>query len=205
MEEIRQEVRFAGKIDEDLFLRASRVSSGRTVLKFLFVAAVVSGLSLVSPFLSWFRGGDVAIHHFLVVFVCLYMVLFAAQGLKAAEKLTFASNKMLQAGFSGRATEEGVEILSPYSNSRIPWDRFHKSLVQPRFVLLYHSSQSFNLLAREHFNADADWETFAGWARSKVPAPTPSKSAPTSTLMNLLLWIVTFFAVVLIWSWLSKG
>jgi hypothetical protein len=199
-----REVRFAGTIDEALYLRASRASSGRTVLKYLVVAAVVGGLSLVSPFLTWLRGGDVAIHHFLVVFVCLYLALVVGVGLKSVEKMTFASNKMLQAGFSGRATEEGVEILSPYSNSRIPWDRFHKSLVQPGFVLLYHSAQFFNVFGREHFSSEEDWETFTGWARSKIPAPQPSKPTP-SFLVTLLVWIVTFFAVVLIWSWLSKG
>ena len=191
-------VPISGTVDEALLLRAIRADSARALMRKRIVAAMVGTLSLIPPVTGWIQGKDAAAHHFVVIVLCALYVLYLERRLRTTARRVLAASRQEGIVYSGTVTEESLAIASAQESTRIPWDEIQRTLIRSDIVLLYQSG-GFNMLARELFESDADWETFVGWARTKVASP--NEPVLTPAFRSLLVWFAVFLVLVVLW-WL---
>jgi hypothetical protein len=120
----------------------------------------------------------------------------------SAPRKVLESNKLIQGGYAGVATEEGVHLETAHSQSDLPWDVFYRAKIGRDVVLLYQSVQVSSVFPREFFATEEDWQAFVGLVRQHVSLRPPRRGNP---LKVFILWLVIFLAVVLFYTFFHNG
>lgn len=188
-------IQFSGQYTFDQFKKAQTAVSGlrRPFRWMLWPIAVVIFLGTVLPMLregtdpaQWLPGLAV-----LLVVGGLYMFR------RMAIRQNFESNRALDKPITGTADEEGIELVSQYGQSRMPWSAYYQAKVSRNMVLLYQSTTQALFLPREFFASDSDWDRFVQIVRTSVKAPPLVR---WRSVWTLLLWMAIFLTVILIWN-----
>jgi len=77
---------------------------------------------------------------------------------------TYAKSPYLHKPLVGSVSSETFIAEGVTGRTEMRWDQFVRIRHGKDFLLLYHSPQLFNVLAREFFESDAAWETARGFA-----------------------------------------
>jgi hypothetical protein len=172
------EVPFAGRLDRQLAIAAQRLymRPGRRAVVLLALGFLLLCSSVVV--LQGTRFSLVTLAE-LAAFMLLWLAsLWFLTPLLNARRVERTS-KLFASPLHGVATETGIHLESAYGTSDLPWDVFFRYKATDSLVILFQSTQLFNVFPRSFFGSDEDWHGFRVWVADKVPA-TPRKRARAS-------------------------
>ncbi|AFZ36081.1 hypothetical protein Sta7437_2549 [Stanieria cyanosphaera PCC 7437] len=99
----------------------------------------------------------------------LLLLLLLPQLTKRQIKKVWQSNKSIQEGFSGVATEENFVCNSSYGESKFPWNVMLKYKEVENIILLYIAINQAFILPSSFFNSEEDWQQFRQLVAERVP------------------------------------
>ena len=111
------------------------------------------------------------------------------------------TSALLREPLRGVATESAIQLSTAHGAVELPWSSFFQRKSSPDMVLLYSSAVLYHPFPREYFAGDGDWQTFSGWAESKVPRR--GKDPSRTVLKAVVAWLVTMGAILVLW-WLFQ-
>jgi hypothetical protein len=118
----------------------------------------------------YYRAGDVSVGMAVLLFLVAsafvpFMLAFIVWGWRRAH----ANSPIFQDPFIGSVSEDRFALEAETGRTDMTWDRFIGRREGKDVVLLYQAPNLFNILAREFFESDADWETARRFTM-RVPA-----------------------------------
>jgi len=195
------DIRFSGAITKQEFLDAARLASHpvhhRQSLTFdisslfLFVATIFGVLGI------WQLGSSRPVSLVLLFFAMVFAVL----GLKARSipSQAWEGNEEIKAVRQGRATDEALEISSPYSQSRQLWSAFAGYGIFEDVLILSTHSAVFIPFSKRLFSA-ADWDQFLQFLSVRLPRThlLAAGAMPAFTLRNLLAGALLLLILIIL-------
>lgn len=195
------EIPFQGRFNLSMLRRmtwtAIRPTRGRLITITIFVTLFLWG-AIGVPLMD---GGGLAdlwpalrILGVMLLVVLLFAYLFFVWG----PKKQLAGDKTLQGPMTGVVREEGLYFETPFSKADLPWSVFTKTKIGKDVILLYHSTVGgqCNLLPRELFASDQDWDTVVEQVRRNTPvADMRGRREARAWLWVLLLLVAAFLAL----------
>ncbi len=134
------------------------------------VGAVFSNLFMVSSLIPFMI--------FLILGVSVYFA--PAAGAHKA----FADDSEFKNPLSGVISPEGLSVQSSKSLTQLQWTIYKSARLSPGYVLLYQTSNCFNVFRRTFFANEADWKAFRSLVEQKVAKKTYYKKDPTAPLFS---------------------
>ncbi len=192
------EIPFKGQITLKDFLQAQSLhrarSSGPYVLTGIFIFVIIAGIPsfMSQPGLLEASWPALAFLAFLIA------VMWGLPRLQATN--AWKSNKSFQAPLSGTITPEHVHIHDAYADGTVTWQAYVGYKKSPTLVLLYRSSNTFNLFPKALFEKESDWEAFVHMVEQAVPQRKPAgweKVSESAIRVFAVILIVVFIASLL--------
>jgi len=193
------EIAFHGTLSEDVVKRAldSRRSRGMKVFAWFFVAMMLLGGVIVPLVNGSHDPRQYAWPCVMIIAIAGYQLF--ANRFFARQALT--KNKLRASTLRGTISVDAVSTISDYGSSRIPWNKYYSARVLPDLVILHQSPGSMQILPREFFGSDSEWQQVQTWARELAPVP----SQKSSIVRSLIIWFVVALLVVLLWNLYRAG
>jgi YcxB-like protein len=177
------EVQFEGRIDRKLYVEAQRLymRPGRRAIALMVLAISMIGYGVIGvPFLQG-SPPSVGIIAGVPAVAALWLVfLWFLSPIVNAWRVERTS-RMFGCPLRGVATEDGIDLESPFGTAKLPWGVFFRFKMTTALVIVYQSAHMFNVYPRSFFGSDEDWRIFRSWVTDKVPASPrkrPGSSAP---------------------------
>jgi hypothetical protein len=133
--------------------------------------------------------------------IVLYLLLAAVllyflwvQPVRAISKL--AGSPLFQGTFSGRATNDVLELSSESVQSRVRWDAFVHRKALDDMVLLYQNDTTFSIVPRRFSASDEDWTRFQEHVRAVVPEKEESRGSTLRWAVYGIGILVILFALL---------
>jgi hypothetical protein len=203
--ETPMEIPFRGQYDVKVLRRMYRTTL--TPSRSILILGSLFGLSVILATLApLFHGDSVRLEAVLplIVFVLIGAGILGYR-LFVLPRSVLQSSILLQSPIVGEAKEAGVRIETEHSRSEMPWEAFLKRKIGKGIVLLYLSIQVINVLPREFFATEADWQAFVDLVRRRVPERAPRERAGRSWKLYLVvLWLVIFVIVILFLNFFQR-
>jgi hypothetical protein len=159
------EIRFAGAISLPDFQRAQAVD-GRTRLTWLILTGLVGLLVLLQLFTL--LSEPFTATTLLTLFPLLLATVFFWGFVRWQIRSTWKKNQAMFSAISGVITENTVQYNTGQSESTMRWELFQKHKSAPDMILLYQTTQAFNVFPRHFFTSDADWSAFTRLVEEKL-------------------------------------
>lgn len=159
------EIQFGGAVALRDFQRAQTLD-GRTrafsMVALVFV--VILGASQVGVFLTTpFTLSSLTLLLPLLIGALVFWVV-----LRYSVQNTWKKSQAAFSAISGTITEDAVAYNTAQSESKSSWGLFQKYKIAPDMVLLYQTTNAFNVFPRHFFRSEADWKAFVELVRQKI-------------------------------------
>src|SRR5690242_1267690 len=154
---MEQIVPFHGTVSWPLFKRAQWKHVGRRWL-------IVVMFPVVMAAYSWWTAGTLG-SKWAIVFVCAfaYVPIMIVSSLFTWRRM-YKETPFLHQLLAGSVSLEKFVLETTTGRTEMTWNQFVRIRDGEDVLLLYHEPQQFNILAREFFESDADWDTARGLA-----------------------------------------
>jgi len=158
-------IEYEGQITEDIFIKSHRLAmlSKKLLFTSLFPILVILVLIIRRPHWSI---GDIIIT--LAIAIPLTgSILYVLQNY--FWRRIYRRSPYLKERLSGAITEEAFSVKSSSGMSNLPWNHFVKTKIGKNIVLLYKSPVLVNILPREFFQTDDQWQEALAIIQKKIP------------------------------------
>jgi hypothetical protein len=130
----------------------------------LFFMALSAGFS----FFSTSGAGNFSDNYFpFLAMLALFLILLPVSVYLNAKK-SFESDRLIQEEQSYEFDDEGFDISSSYSKSRITWDKIYRVDADKKYICLYISKVKAFLLPKRFFSADGDIKALLNTIKGKI-------------------------------------
>lgn len=118
----------------------------------------------------------------IVLMIGLYLLWAPSNSARKGWK----SNPGLQDPAEWTVNEDGVNVVSEFHTSHIPWSKFHHHVLDKDLLLLFTQENSAFLVLESYLSSAPEWEQLKKWSSTKVPQDPQHRSM----LKAMLLWMV---------------
>ncbi len=152
-----QVVPFHGTISWSLFRRAQWTHVGRRWL-------ILCLFPVIMIVWAWWSAGSLG-SRWAIVIACAfaYVPIMIVSSLFTWRR-TYRKTPFLHQPLAGTVSLEKFVVEGVTGRSELTWNQFVRIRDGEDLVLLYYGPHQFNIIAREFFKSDADWETARGLA-----------------------------------------
>ena len=150
---MEQKIQFRGVVSWPVFKRAQWTHLGARWLILLMFPAIMTAWAVFNA-RSLSLGTVVLLFAVASVFIPL-MLAFTVRGWRR----TYAKSPILHDPLVGWISQDRFFIEGSTGRSEMTWDRFVRIREGKGVILLYQGPNLFNILAREFFESDPDWDS----------------------------------------------
>jgi hypothetical protein len=155
-------ISFHGKITEDVFVKAQRLALRKHMLAFFAFAIIVVLLVTVTK-------KSVDKWDLIGVPLGLGVALFFLYFLQVWKwRRIYRRSPYLQETISGSLSDQTFLAQTATAQTDTPWDSFIKAKIGRELVLLYRSPVLTNIVSKQFFLSDDDWQLAVKLIRKKI-------------------------------------
>jgi hypothetical protein len=147
-----QIVSFTGTVSWPLFKRAQWTHVGRRWLLLLLFPVIMTAY-------AWWAPGTFGSSWAMVFAAAFVWVPMMIASSLFTWRRTYTKTPFLHQRLTGSVSSQRLVVEAETGRTDITWNQFVRIRDGKDFLLLYHGPYQFNILAREFFESDADWET----------------------------------------------
>lgn len=182
---------FAGRIEsKELQAATSKGAAGH--LKGIFFLVAVMGLLLVAT--TFPSQGTQALLYLLPVALLPIFVLWLLRSLGQRQ---WKSSPLLRTEMRGWAHEQALHVENELVTSTLDWRVYAGFQATDAMVMLYQSSQAYNLFTRGLFASDEDWQGFRQLVETKIGRPRPQVFGKFPIALLVAVLALVFLLLVL--------
>jgi hypothetical protein len=141
---------------------------GFTMIGFAVLLVILQALD--GGLQSMFNGGPEASLASSALVIPLMGLIFVGLPYYSAHQ-GWKSNPRLADPQDWTVDEASVQILSEFSQVKLPWEKFDRAELLKDLILLYPQQAAAYVIAREYLQDEADWNRLREWCRPKVKKP----------------------------------
>jgi hypothetical protein len=145
-------IAFHGTITSDVFLKAQRLHSKRRSVAFLVVAFAAILFGLLIRFKDEADLGSLT----LIAAGVTMIVLLALRRFRT--RRIYEKSPYMHEAFRGSISPSAYSVETSVGSGTVPWSKFIKVLADDEIVLLYRGPNMFNIMAKDFFNSDEEWQ-----------------------------------------------
>ena len=159
-------IRFEGRLSPEIYYRAQQLHSRR---RRAFMALFGSAAVLLAIF-QWYSGGpDIEV----AAFGCGGIVLLTSLALRRFRfNRAYDKSPYLHETFTGTISHASYSAESAVGSAVLPWSKFVKVVTSDDMVLMYRGTNLFNIVAKEFFTSEADWQQAKAIALEMIGHPS---------------------------------
>ena len=112
---------------------------------------------------------------------------------------SFEKNPLINQEIRGAVNDDGLQMTTPDSETKIAWSGFGSMLATRDCLLLIRGNNEAFGVPLNFFASETDFSRACSLARTRIPGKPPARSL-ARRVWNLLVWIVVIVVVFLLWS-----
>jgi hypothetical protein len=159
------DIQFGGTLGLGDFRRAQSLD-GRTRVYSLIALAFV-GIAIAIQVWS-FLTTPFSISSLILLMPLVIGALVFWLALRFIVQRSWKQSQTTFAAISGTISDDAVAYNTAQSQSRSAWDLFQRYKIAPDMVLLYQTTNAFNVFPRHFFSTEADWAAFVQLVQQKI-------------------------------------
>ncbi len=191
---------FEGSYTPDRLIRLDRASRKALGSSGIYTNAGCFGAAalvlLILGIIQWSRGNQSGAFEWFVLFLIAAML---APMQWWSTRRSYARHPHANQRVSGVLLDDGFEIRTPTSESKVAWDGIASSFCAPDYLVLLSRTEGVYGFSADFFRTPDEFTSACEFVRSRVPGKPPGRS-PRKHLFRVLGWIVLAVVVFLVWS-----